>query len=289
MFPYEPRKGIPVRDFSEWLNDFLYYLEKISKSQLPVELTAAGNLKVAIMEGAVGGGLVQLQARDTSYAWFDVGLYIDSSIPLPVITRPGETIDTKVTSMPKVVQSYLGREIISMPPVVQSYLGREIISLPKVVQSYLGREIISMPKVVQSYLGREIIAMPKVVQSYLGREIVSMPKVVQSYLGREILVQGTYQTISYNFLSSYAVDVHVPASTEKSQVLGWFLDVLADIEAELRFPTSGFIGGLPSKGVAGMNLINLKGPTGTSGEAIELWASGAGTVKGWIVYKDIPA
>jgi len=259
MAAYEPRKGIPPRDFKEWFNDFLYYLEKISKSQLPVELTAAGNLKVAIMEGAVGGGLVQLQARDASYTWFDVGLYADSSIPLPVITRPGETIGTVVTSLPKVVQSYLGREIISMPPVVQSYLGREIIS------------------------------MPKVVQSYIGREIVSMPKVVQSYLGREILVQGTCQTISYNFLSSYAIDIHVPASTEKSQILGWFLDVLADIEAELRFPTSGFIGGVPSRGVAGMNLVSLNGPVGTSGEAIELWASGAGTVKGWVVYKDLPA
>jgi len=78
-------------------------------------------------------------------------------------------------------------------------------------------------------------------------------------------------------------DVDTPASGKALRVLGWFYYCTADITTELRFKTSGkVIAGLPVKGAVGMNLVGRKPPQGSANEIVEMYLSGAGTVKGWV-------
>jgi hypothetical protein len=54
-----------------------------SSGQLPASLTPSGNLKVAVLEGGAGGGLAQIQVRDSSNIWTDIGYYT-GNLNLPV-------------------------------------------------------------------------------------------------------------------------------------------------------------------------------------------------------------
>jgi len=84
------------------------------------------------------------------------------------------------------------------------------------------------------------------------------------------------------FNTSVTADI-VTVDTNKLKVLGFFFYTDADIEARLRFKNSGHvIGGIKGKGLAGMNLTNMKKPEGAAGEDIELYISGTGSVRGWI-------
>lgn len=54
-------------------------------SQLPSSLTPSGNLKVAVLEGGAGGGLSQIQVRDSENTWKDVGYYTGNlNVPVQV-------------------------------------------------------------------------------------------------------------------------------------------------------------------------------------------------------------
>ncbi|MEM1552888.1 MAG: hypothetical protein QXH03_09525 [Candidatus Bathyarchaeia archaeon] len=56
---------------------------KVVTDQLPESLTAQGNLKVAVVEGGAGGGLSQIQVRNSGNVWTDVG-YSTGNLNVPV-------------------------------------------------------------------------------------------------------------------------------------------------------------------------------------------------------------
>jgi len=96
--------------------------------------------------------------------------------------------------------------------------------------------------------------------------------------------RGTIQ----HFSKTATGDVQAPSSGKALRILAFFFYSTADITVELRFKTSGnVIGALSAKGPCGMNLVGRKPPTGASDEAVEIYLSGAGTVKGWICYEEV--
>lgn len=91
-----------------------------------------------------------------------------------------------------------------------------------------------------------------------------------------------------HFSKTATGDVKAPATGKALKVLGFFFYSTADITAELRFKTStNVVGALPVKGACGMNLLAITKPQGASNEVIEIYLSGAGTVKGWVCTKDV--
>jgi len=91
-----------------------------------------------------------------------------------------------------------------------------------------------------------------------------------------------------HFSKTATGDVRTPDSGKAQRILAFFYFCTADITTELRFKTSGnVIAGLPAKGAVGMNLIARKAPQGATNEIVEIYLSGAGTVKGWICYEDV--
>jgi len=91
-----------------------------------------------------------------------------------------------------------------------------------------------------------------------------------------------------HFSVSATSDVKTPSSGKALQILAFFYYCDADITTELRFKTSGnVIGGLPFKGAVAMNLVGAKPPQGAADEAVEIYLSGSGNVKGWINYLEV--
>lgn len=83
-------------------------------------------------------------------------------------------------------------------------------------------------------------------------------------------------------------DVKAPSTGKKLRVLDWFYYCTTDITTELRFKNNGdVIAGLPVKGAVGMNRIGRKPHEGAANQAVEIYLSGAGTVKGWICYEEV--
>jgi len=109
-------------------------------------------------------------------------------------------------------------------------------------------------------------------------------QVTQKEKDRIIVAEGTV----LHFSKTATGDVKTPASGKKLRILAFFYYSSADITTELRFKTSGnMVGGLPVKGAVGMNLVGRKAPEGAVDEAVEIYLSGAGTVKGWICYEEV--
>jgi hypothetical protein len=89
--------------------------------------------------------------------------------------------------------------------------------------------------------------------------------------------------INTPFSKTATGDLVSPSSGKALFVTGFFFYSSADITVELRFKTSGnVIGGIVLKGACGMNLLGIKQPQGAADEKIEIYLSGAGTVKGWV-------
>lgn len=96
--------------------------------------------------------------------------------------------------------------------------------------------------------------------------------------------RGTIQ----HFSATATADVKTPSTGKALKILAFFYYCTADITTELRFKTStNVIGGLPQKGAVGMNLIGRKPPQGSTNEVVEIYLSGAGTVKGWICWEEV--
>ena len=106
--------------------------------------------------------------------------------------------------------------------------------------------------------------------------------------GYEALVEIKAEGTVLHFSKTATGDVKTPATGKKLRILAFFYYCDADVTTELRFKTSGdVIGGLPAKGPVGMNLVGRKAPEGAADEAVEIYLSGAGTVKGWICYEEV--
>ena len=91
-----------------------------------------------------------------------------------------------------------------------------------------------------------------------------------------------------HFSKAATGDVKTPSSGKKLRVLDYFYYSSADITTELRYKTStNVIAGLTVKGAVGMNRIGRKPHEGAADEAVEIYLSGAGTVKGWICYEEV--
>lgn len=108
------------------------------------------------------------------------------------------------------------------------------------------------------------------------------PKVTQT-LPRE----GEIIHINETFTGSGSETVYTPNTDKKAEVIGFFLENTEDVEVILRFKTSqNVICALPTKGVCGMNLICLHALEGDENEEVEVYASDATSVKGWICVKE---
>jgi len=107
---------------------------------------------------------------------------------------------------------------------------------------------------------------------------------VSSLQNVNVQPQGSIQ----HFSASSTSDVKTPSSGKALQILAFFYYCDADITTELRFKSSGnVIAGLPFKGAVAMNLVGVKPPQGSTNEAVEIYLSGSGNVKGWICYKEV--
>jgi len=107
---------------------------------------------------------------------------------------------------------------------------------------------------------------------------------VSSLQNVNVQPQGSIQPFS----ASSTSDVKTPSSGKALQILGFFYYCDADITTELRFKNSGnVIAGLPFKGAVAMNLVGVKPLQGAADEAVEIYLSGSGNVKGWICYKEV--
>lgn len=83
-------------------------------------------------------------------------------------------------------------------------------------------------------------------------------------------------------------DVKTPAAGKKLKIGAAFYYCQDEIVTELRFKTSGnVLLALPTFGSIGFNFILVDCPAGDADEAVEMYLSAAGTVKGWIFYKEV--
>ena len=99
----------------------------------------------------------------------------------------------------------------------------------------------------------------------------------------DIARQGTIAHFNLTFTAAGSQTVYTPATGKKPQIIGFFMENAADVEAILRFATSGnVVAALPVKGVCAMNLIGVYPPTGAANETVEVYAAGATSVRGWI-------
>lgn len=91
-----------------------------------------------------------------------------------------------------------------------------------------------------------------------------------------------------HFAETATADVLTVGDSKKLKVLGWSFTSYADVNVELRFKTSGnFIAGIPGKGINSMAKSSINRPEGDANEAVEIYLSGAGNVKGWICTKEM--
>lgn len=110
--------------------------------------------------------------------------------------------------------------------------------------------------------------------------------VVVILLDKRVLI-GEEGTVTH-FSVTATGDIVTPSKEKALKVLGFFFYSSADITVELRFKTSGnVIAGIVAAGACAMNLVGMKKPEGGADEVIEIYLSGAGTVKGWISRKEI--
>jgi len=104
----------------------------------------------------------------------------------------------------------------------------------------------------------------------------------------DVFRQGNVVHFNLTFTAAGTQTVYTPSTGKKAQIIGFFMEGTADVEAVLRFAVSGnVVAALPAKGVCAMNLIGLYPPTGTADEAVQVYASGATSVRGWICVVEV--
>jgi hypothetical protein len=103
-----------------------------------------------------------------------------------------------------------------------------------------------------------------------------------------ILREGSYIPFNLTFTAAGTQTIYTPSSGKKAKVLGFYVKCTADVDWEIRYATSqNIICGLPFKGAILMNLIGLETPIGDTDEAIQAYAGGACTIKGWLTVKEV--
>jgi len=100
--------------------------------------------------------------------------------------------------------------------------------------------------------------------------------------------QGVVTHFNVSLTAAGTSTVYTPSAGKKAKVTAWSLYSNADVVVELRFATSGkVIAGLPFKGSVAMNNLGNESPTGDTDEKVEIYGSGAVTVKGWICVVEV--
>jgi hypothetical protein len=103
-----------------------------------------------------------------------------------------------------------------------------------------------------------------------------------------VLREGSPVPFSVTLAAAGSQTIYTPSSGKKAKVLGFYVKCTADVDWEVRFKTSGqIICGLPFKGAVLLNGIGLETPLGGTDEQIEVYASEATTVKGWLIIKEV--
>ena len=104
----------------------------------------------------------------------------------------------------------------------------------------------------------------------------------------DVARQGSITYFNLSFTAAGAQTIYTPSEGKKAQIIGFCIENTADVEALLRFATSqNIVAPLPTKGVVAMNLIGLREHEGAVNEAVEVYASDATSVKGWICVKEV--
>ena len=100
--------------------------------------------------------------------------------------------------------------------------------------------------------------------------------------------EGTIVHFAKVFSAAGSETIYTPSSGKKARVLGFHMYATEDAIVELRFASSlNRIAGIPAKGTVAMNLVGLTPPTGDTDEAIEIYASAATHVYGWICVEEV--
>lgn len=95
--------------------------------------------------------------------------------------------------------------------------------------------------------------------------------------------EGNNIYFNLTFTTAGTQTIYTPSTGKKAQIIGFFVENTADVEVILRFTTSGnIIAALPAKGVCAMNLVGMYPPTGAADETVQVYATGATNVRGWI-------
>jgi hypothetical protein len=103
-----------------------------------------------------------------------------------------------------------------------------------------------------------------------------------------ILREGSYIPFNLTFTAAGTQTIYTPSSGKKAKVLGFCVKCTADVDWEIRYASSlNLICGLPFKGAILMNGIGLETPVGATDEAIQAYAGGACTIKGWLAVKEV--
>ena len=132
---------------------------------------------------------------------------------------------------------------------------------------------------------------PRTMRALTSSDIVTVVQATAANLKATVTQASADRTISSfpeigtvtHISETSTADVVTCETGHTLKVHGFFFYSSADITVELRFKGSGnVIGGLTVKGAVGMNLVGKKCPEGANAEDIEIYLSGAGTVKGWI-------
>jgi len=110
---------------------------------------------------------------------------------------------------------------------------------------------------------------------------------LSSTLPRKIEPRGVRVPFENTFTAEGTITVYTPSAGKKVRVLGFFYYCDSDVISELRYATTKeLIGGAPFKTAVALNKLGIK-HEGAVDEPVELYASDAAKIKGWISIEEV--
>ena len=277
---------------------------------------------VDVVSGGAGGGLAQLQVKNSSDAWTNVGWATGNErIPVEIIASVALDRTWTITETVPISNAYLAYlanldiPLSTLMPSEFPLPSAQIASLQN-IRALTALDIVTVDNLLNPHpVSLSSIPNPSNLDVALSTrlkpadlnldgdkdlqvDVKTLPSVTVGTL--PALPSGTNNIGDVDVASmpedgtvvhinkTATGDLITPTSGKAIKILGFFFYSTADITVELRFKTSGsVIGGLTTKGVCGMNLIGMKKPQGSTNEIVEVYLSNTGTVKGWVSYSEV--
>jgi len=278
-------------------------------------------LRVNVVAGGVGGGIAQLQVRDTANIWTDIGYYTGNLfVPVDLQTdnigllKPGQTIvvtstDLDIRQITETIPVNRTWTITETVPVSATNLDIRTITetIPVSAIDLDIRQITETIPVSRTWSITETIPIDIQIDS------VGLLKPGQTISTDRTWTLTPSDTITVdNFPSEYPLPsaqvtdlkkleemgsiTHFNVSATSTivttalrlKVIAWNFYNDADITSELRFATSSnVIAGIPGKGINAQERVGRACPTGDTGEALVVYISGTGNSKGWVCTQEV--